>query len=589
MTIPVARMNAPELQASIASRAPAFVMMLNPARSAFTPKIALQSTSPSRVTGRARPRGAVPTARVKTQPATPPPAPPAAAATTTTAPVPHPPVAPAARKVARDLDVCLCHATADFDTLAAAVGLARLRGPGTKIVIPAGEHEAVQRYLSLHRGLFPIVDAKAVDPDRLRWVGVVDTHARKRLGPAAAAFLDHPDVVVEVVDHHPGAAERCDIPGARMHIEPVGAASTIIVEMLQAREQDITITPAEATLLALAIHTDTGNLCWETTTTRDASALAWCLSQGACQRSIAQFARNYLTPEQQRLLSLAIDSMTVETVDGIAVASVVLEWDSYVKGMAGVAQATMELSNADVLILAMMTPVGRKTRRPSSTTDAQRKQSSDGIQLATTECSSSSGEMCSPTKQVSLIGRARSRVEGVDFSTLFAPLGGGGHAKAASASFKVTEAVEVQSTVDALVRSVIDDLPEPVLVKDFMSRTVACLSEQDTMEAARDMLFSLGHTGLPVVASVSDPNPQLVGVVSRQDVAMAERRDLLNTPVKGWVARKPICATEDTPLHEAEAMLADNKIGRLPVVRDGRVVGIVTRSDILIQRRLLSR
>jgi tRNA nucleotidyltransferase (CCA-adding enzyme) len=192
-------------------------------------------------------------------------------------------------------------------------------------------------------------------------------------------------------------------------------------------------------------------------------------------------------------------------------------------------------------------------------------------------------------KQVSLIGRARSRVEGIDFSTLFTPFGGGGHAKAASASFKVSDAGEVQTTVDTIVQNIIEQMPEPVLVKDFMSQPVACLSEHDTMATARDMLFALGHTGLPVVACASDSTSQLVGVVSRQDVAMAERRNLLETPVKGWAARKPICALESTPLHEAEAMLADNKIGRLPVVRDGRVVGIVTRSDILIQRRLLSK
>lgn len=477
----------------------------------------------------------------------------------------------------RDVDLCVCHATADFDTLAAAVGLAKLRGNGTRVVIPAGEHEAVQRYLALHRGLFPLIDLKAVDPRRLRWVGVVDTHSRKRLGPAAA-FVDAAEHV-EIIDHHFSAHDDCDIIG-QLSCENVGAVSTIIVERLMAREHDLVVTPAEATLLAIAIHTDTGNLTYENTTPRDAAALSWCLSRGACQRSIAQFARQYLTPNQQRLLSLALDAMEIETVDGVTVASVIMESDAFVKGMAGVTQAAMELSNVDVLVLAMMCPASRKVRRA-----AEKSRKAGEIDQTAGPLSEDDVNM---GKQVSLIGRARSRVEGINFSSAFSPLGGGGHAKAGSASVKVQDAVEVEQIMRDIVEIVKEQLPDPLLVKDFMSRNVASVSLSDTMSTARDALFSLGHTGLAVVVDSDDNEQQLAGVVSRQDIALAERRGLLDTPVKGWIARSPICASEDTPLHEAEAMLADNKIGRLPVVRDGKVIGIVTRSDILVQRRLLS-
>lgn len=482
------------------------------------------------------------------------------------------------RSPARSMDLCICHATADFDTLAAAVGLAKLRGPASRVVIPAGEHEAVQRYLSLHRGLFPLIDVKAVDPERIRWVGVVDTHTRKRLGPAAA-FVDAADEV-EVVDHHFSAKQDCDIDGV-LSCEDVGAVSTAIVERIMKREGDLTISPAEATLFAIAIHTDTGNLTYENTTPRDAAALAWCLSQGACQRSIAQFARHYLSPIQQRLLSLALDAMIIESVDGLTVASVVMESDAFVKGMAGVTQAAMELSNVDVLVLAMMCPASRKVRR------AAEKCRKTGA--AATVATNDADEDVDIERQVSLIGRARSRVEGVNFNSAFSPLNGGGHAKAGSASFKVQDPFEVEPIISKVMQTIKDQLPDPPLVVDFMSRDVASVSLNDTMASARDALFELGHTGLAVVVKSDNGEEQLAGVVSRQDVALAERRGKLHTPVKGWIARRPICASEDTPLHEAEAMLADNKIGRLPVVRDGKVVGIVTRSDILVQRRLLLR
>jgi tRNA nucleotidyltransferase (CCA-adding enzyme) len=481
--------------------------------------------------------------------------PPAAAQFPAPAPTSSPPAtAPA---IARDTDIVLTHATCDFDSLAAAVGLALLRGPGTHVVMPAGEHPSVQRYLSLHRGLFPLLDLKAVDPARLRYVGVVDAHLRKRLGPSAGALLDAA-VCVECVDHHSGGEARCDLRGdVEVEFVTVGAVTTRIVERLMERA-DIAVTPADATLFALAIHTDTGSLQYENTTPRDASALAWCLRMGACQRSIAQHARNYLDPTQQRLLSNALDAMTIDVVDGLSVASVVLESDTFVKGMAGVAQACLELSDVDCLLLAMMCPAGRTPAKAAG------------------------------KKQVSIIGRARSRVDGVDYNTLFESLGGGGHAKAASASIKVADSAAAQVIVDDLVAELKTQLPAPRLVREFMSTNVRSIRASESMAAVRDLLFETQHTGLAVVV-LTDEGEELAGVVSRQDVAMAERRGLLTSPVKGWIARRPICAHEDTPLHEAEALLADNKIGRLPVVRDGKVVGIVTRSDILVQRRLLSR
>lgn len=460
------------------------------------------------------------------------------------------------------MDIVLTHATCDFDSLAAAVGLARLRGPHCRVVIPAGVHSAVRRYLSLHKSFFPIADSKLVDPHLLQWVAVVDTRSRKRLG-AAAEWLKHADKVV-VLDHHPASADgdicEDDVGGSLEYvIDDVGAASTLVVEKLMQRP-DIQLSRAEATLLALAIHTDTGSLSFENTTPRDAAALAWLLAQRACQRSISQFTRNYLTTQQQRLLSVALDSMDVKVVHGLSVASVVLETPDFVKGMAGVAQAALELADIDALILASVSPSGRKK--------SQSKPQTNG------------------TKQVSMIGRGRSRVDGVDFSELFQPYGGGGHAKAASASLKMSDVSQVEALVGDLVERVFDQLPPPVLARDFMSTNVISVLPMQTMEEAKAVLFDSGHTGLAVVQS--QDNGDLAGVISRQDVALSEKRGLLHTPVKGWVARKVISISPITPLHEIESKLVDNNIGRLPVVDEGKVVGIVTRSDVLIQRHLCS-
>lgn len=355
-----------------------------------------------------------------------------------------------------------------------------------------------------------------------------------------------------VVDHHVGSAHDTRIGvddvghGLQCFVDDVGAVSTLIVELFQQR--GIVPSRAESTLLALGIHTDTGSLSYENTTPRDAAALAWLLQHGACQRSIARFARNYLNAHQQRLLAHALDSMHVQAKDGLTVASIILETSDFVKGMSAVAQATLELADIDVVLLAGVSP-GKGTM-----------------------------------KQVSLIGRAGTRGESVDFNELFGEYGGGGHAKAASVSLKMEDMSRVTALMQRMVQRLFDNLPPPVLASDFMSRDVRCVGERENMERARSVLYESGHTGLAVVSSSGD----LVGVVSRQDVALAEKKGLLGTPIKGWVARKVITVAQNTPLHEIEAKLVDNNIGRLPVVEDGKLVGIITRSDVLMQRHLYS-
>jgi hypothetical protein len=63
----------------------------------------------------------------------------------------------------------------------------------------------------------------------------------------------------------------------------VRSVSTLIVERLM----DDVLSDVEATFLALQIHADTGSLCFESTTPRDAKALAWLMDQGASQANIA--------------------------------------------------------------------------------------------------------------------------------------------------------------------------------------------------------------------------------------------------------------------------------------------------------------
>jgi tRNA nucleotidyltransferase (CCA-adding enzyme) len=459
----------------------------------------------------------------------------------------------------------------DFDSLAAAVGLAKLRGPGTVVVVPGGEAPSLKRFLTLHRQLYQIADTRQIDPARLRWVGVVDTCRKERLGVAAdwPALAEH----VEVYDHHIGRV--CDIENdTRLDVivEPVGAVATLIAERLKAAGK--AMTPAEATLLALAIHSDTGSLTFEHTTTRDAEMLAWLMGQGAIQRSVAEFSHSLLTDEQQLMLSRGLSQLKRTKHRGIEISSVVLVGNTFLKGMSAVASDLLDLSNADVFFLTYVNCRGRrankKRRKPTIDVDAD------------------AGTACGPDelKQVSIICRARARVDGVDFRVLLQDLGGGGHARAASASLKLTEAAAEELTA-RLVRQAISQIPPPTPVSDFMTTEVVSVPLSATLLEARSLMRERGHGGLPVV----DGDNRLAGLISVDDIDHAEMKggkDALRRPVSGWMRQNAISVSPETPLYVAEQMITEGgHVGRIPVVSgDDRLLGLVSRTDVLVQRRM---
>jgi tRNA nucleotidyltransferase (CCA-adding enzyme) len=74
---------------------------------------------------------------------------------------------------------------------------------------------------------------------------------------------------------------------------------------------------------------------------------------------------------------------------------------------------------------------------------------------------------------------------------------------------------------------------------------------------------------------------RVVGIVSRRDVAAAEKQGKLDRTVAGRMTRAVISIGPDAPLEDALARMEEHDVGRLPVIEDGRLLGILTRTDVL--------
>ena len=176
-----------------------------------------------------------------------------------------------------------------------------------------------------------------------------------------------------VFDHH--LETKQDILATEVYIEPVGATTTLIVERLQQLEANTSklirdrspenfLTPAEATIMALAIHADTGSLTFDHSTARDARALAWLMERGASLSAIAEYAKPSFSPELQNLLKHALDKLERKTVRTYDIAWVFLETKEFVAGLSSLTSQLMDLTETDAILLgnSQFCQAGEETR-----------------------------------------------------------------------------------------------------------------------------------------------------------------------------------------------------------------------------------
>jgi CBS domain-containing protein len=110
------------------------------------------------------------------------------------------------------------------------------------------------------------------------------------------------------------------------------------------------------------------------------------------------------------------------------------------------------------------------------------------------------------------------------------------------------------------------------------THVVAIAPDEPATRAARD-LIERDITGLPVV----DADGHVLGVVSELDLLRAMRSgiDLQQTPVETVMDRRPLFVGPDTDLCTAIDLMEEWRVRRLPVCVGTRLVGIVSRRDIL--------
>jgi predicted transcriptional regulator len=111
-----------------------------------------------------------------------------------------------------------------------------------------------------------------------------------------------------------------------------------------------------------------------------------------------------------------------------------------------------------------------------------------------------------------------------------------------------------------------------MIAKDIMTRDVIAASPAMSVKNLAAILIKNQISGVPVAAK----DGKLVGIVSEADILAKKGKD-----VRSIMSKKVISVSEDTAVEEIAKLMTTHKINRLPVVRENRAVGIISRADIV--------
>ncbi len=110
---------------------------------------------------------------------------------------------------------------------------------------------------------------------------------------------------------------------------------------------------------------------------------------------------------------------------------------------------------------------------------------------------------------------------------------------------------------------------------DIMTRKVCTISPEASVQEAAQLLYQERISGLPVV----NADGGIIGIVTEADIISKASREGLR--VADIMSHEIIAVTEDTPINEIALLLTERKIKRVPVISEDKLVGIVSRADIV--------
>lgn len=428
------------------------------------------------------------------------------------------------------MKIIIGHSGMDLDCIASIV-LARRLYPDHVPVKSSSIHPVARHLYNLYETELEFLPSRELKGETVTDIVIVDTRSLSRLSEYFRQLqVDpaHPGCPVTIYDHHPD--ESNDFPTATVHGGDYGATATILG--LELMKLDTELTHSEATIGLAGIYGDTGSFSHDNVTGDEFSVAAWLLSQGATVRLVTSFLNGLRESEQIELFHAALAKVETMTIRGHAISIFFVEIERQISGLSAVVERVFEVEGTDALFGGFLF-----------------------------------------TEEGSALVVGRSSRERINVREVLGGLGGGGHFKAASVVLRNLES-DPRVTLEKRIREAV----APALTAaDIMTRTVEVIRDEWSLMDASVFLERINHTGAPVL----DGDGRLVGFLTLRDIMKGRKQGRMHVPVKGFMIRPVVTCPPETTMHEIERLFFSHNIGHLPVLENGRLAGIVTRSDYL--------
>ncbi len=420
------------------------------------------------------------------------------------------------------MQVILTHENADFDAIASLLGAHKLF-PTARPVLPRRINRNVQAFLALYGGQLPFVDPQTLPRGHhIHRVILVDTQTLSTVR-GMSPKLDE----VRVIDHHAPPEQLPE--NWRYQGQPIGANATLLTESISARL--IPLTQIEATLLLTGIYEDTGSLTYASTTSRDLRAAAWLIDQGGNLEIANDFIQHPLTVGQQQLYEQLFNNAE-----------------------------NLQINGHPIVLAHAQAPPGL-TEEISTLAHKLR-------------------ELLDPSALFILVGLdgntqivARSTTDDVNVADVVSRFGGSGHDRAAAALVRGRPPTAVLDELRALLPNYVQ---ARVTVRELMSHRVRTVSPDTLVCDVAEQMSRSGHEGFPVVEE-----GRVVGLVTRNAVDRALRHRWARQPVRRIMEPGEITVAPDDSAERVRTLMIETGWGQLPVVADGELTGVVTRTDLI--------
>jgi len=423
------------------------------------------------------------------------------------------------------MQIVTTHKNTDFDALASVVAAVMVY-PEAIPVLPRAVNPNVKAFLSIHKDLFKVRTVKDIDLDRVNRLVVVDTNMWSRLD-RMEKLKENQALDIHLWDHH---SIRGDIDAAWRCQEAVGATVTLLIRRI--KQERKLLTPIQATLLLAGIYEDTGNLSFPSSKAEDASAVAFLLDRRADVNVLNSFLRPAYGEMQKNILFEMLQSAKRSKLSGYTISINICRVRGHVDNLSIVVHMYRDILNVDAAF----------------------------------------GVFYDKEKDRCMI-IGRSSIDDLDMGELMRNMGGGGHPGAGSALLKSV----APETAAGRIRELIQGYRRTaVQVSDLMSFPVVTVDVDTPMKTVAALLRQKGVTGIPVVE-----NERLAGIISRRDFRRVKKESQLTAPVKAFMSKEvKTIGPGKSPL-DAARLMVKHDIGRLPVIEDRRIIGILTRSDAM--------